>query len=172
MNKSNKKAQFAIEFVILITFMFIIFLGFFAVIGYKTSEVEESEKQQKAENIAALAENEIKLAKSSNDGYQRTFKLRKKIDGNNYNMTIIDNRELVVDYLDHQHVLFLPEKICGDTFTGVENEIKKEKGNVCLNSCWTSTQCESMDNLGLCDDVEGTFPGTKCWCCTVSGYCC
>ena len=133
MTKLNKKSQFAIEFVILISFMFIIFVGFFAIVSYRLIEQEESEKQQKAENIAALAYNEIKLAKSVNNGYERTFKLPKKIDGNDYNIRIIDDRELVVDYLEYEHVLFLPENVVGDIGTGL-NEIKKNNNIIYLSN--------------------------------------
>ena len=131
MNKS-KKSQFAIEFVILITLMLTIFLGFFAVISYRTSEFEESKKQQTAGNIAALVDNEIKLAKLVNDGYEITFKIPKRINGNIYTIELIDNRELVVTYLGYEHVLFLPENVQGDIGTGL-NEIKKI-GNILLIS--------------------------------------
>ena len=52
------------------------------------------------------------------------FKIPKKIDGNDYNIRIIDNRELVVEYIDYEHVLFLPENVMGNIDKGL-NEIKK-----------------------------------------------
>lgn len=126
-------AQFAIEFVVLISFMFLIFLGAITVITSKVLEAKESERQQIAEDIATLAENEIKLAKSATDGYSRIFKLPNKIGGNDYTIEIIANRELVVTYLDKEYVLFLPEKIVGNINPG-ENTIRKEGVVVYINT--------------------------------------
>jgi hypothetical protein len=127
------KAQFAIEFVVLISFMFLIFLGVIAVITSKVLEAKENERQQIAEDIATLAENEIKLAKSATDGYSRTFKLPNKIKGNSYSIEIIDNRELVVNYLDREYVLFLQEDVVGNINPG-ENTIRKEDVVVYINT--------------------------------------
>lgn len=128
-----KKGQFAIEFVILIAFMLIVFLGFFAIVNYRLTEAEESEVQQAAENIASLLDNEIKLAKLANEGYERIFKVPKKIDGNDYSVAIIENRELVVNYLGYEHILFLPENVVGDVSVGF-NKINKDNNIVYVSS--------------------------------------
>jgi hypothetical protein len=126
--------------------MFIIFVGFFAIVSYRLAEQEEGKKHQKAESIATLVENEIKLAKYVNDGYERTFKLPTKIDGNNYNITIVDNRELVVNYFEYEHVLFLPENVIGNIGRGL-NEIKKIDSIVYLNN--NIAECnDGVDNDG------------------------
>jgi len=136
MNRLNKKSQFAMEFILLITFMLIVFLGFFAVVSYTITDLEENKKQQAAENIAALVDNEIKLARSVNDGYEKTFTVPKKIEGNNYTISIIENKELVVIYLEYEYVLFLPENIMGNVSTGL-NEIKKNNSIVYLRNIET-----------------------------------
>src|SRR3989338_3503813 len=110
----RNKAQFAIEFIVLIAFMFTIFLGFTAVITSKILDARESGKQQTAEDIATLAKNEIDLARSVSDGYVRTFNLPAAIEGNSYGISIIDDRELVVKYLDKEHVLFLQDNVAGN----------------------------------------------------------
>src|SRR3989344_1609365 len=125
----RNKAQFAIEFIVLISFMFIIFLGFTAVITSKILESRENNRQQTAEDIAALAKNEIDLARSVSDGYNRTFNLPAAIEGNSYNISIIDNRELVVNYLDKEYVSFLQGSIIGTISPG-KNSIAKENGIV------------------------------------------
>ena len=124
------------EFILLITFMLIVFLGFFAVVSYTITDLEENKKQQAAENIAALVDNEIKLARSVNDGYEKTFTVPKKIEGNNYTISIIENKELVVIYLEYEYVLFLPENIMGNVSTGL-NEIKKNNSIVYLRNIET-----------------------------------
>jgi hypothetical protein len=127
------KAQFAIEFIVLIAFMFLVFVGFIAVITSKIIEAKENERQKIAEDIATLARNEIYLAKSASNGYSRNFKLPAKVEGNSYTIVIIDDRELVVDYIDKEYVSFLPEDVEGSINPG-ENTIKKESGTVYVNT--------------------------------------
>jgi len=132
--KIGKKtnAQFAIEFIVLIAFMFVVFLGFTAIITSKILEAKENERQEIAEDIAQLAKNEIDLARSVSDGYNRTFNLPNKIEGNSYTIFIIDNRELVVNYLDREYVLFLADNVIGDLNPGA-NTLRKENGIVFVN---------------------------------------
>ncbi len=136
----SKKSQFTIEFAILISFMFIVFVGFFAIVSYKLNEARETEKQQKIGNIAVLVGNEIKLANSVNDGYVKTFKLPAKIDGNDYRISILENRELVVEYPllnpEYEYVLFLPANIRGNISTGL-NELRKKGGTVLIRNLET-----------------------------------
>ena len=127
------KAQFAIEFIVLIAFMFLIFLGAIAVITSKIIEAKENENQGIAEDIATLARGEIDLAKSVSDGYTRTFVLPTKVKGIGYEIEIIANRELVVKYNDKEYVSFLPEDVEGSINPG-ENTIKKESGTVYVNT--------------------------------------
>ena len=159
----RNKAQFAIEFIILIAFMFTLFLGFTAVITSKILNAQESGRQQAAEDIATLAKNEIDLARSASNGYKRSFELPIKVGGSYYDIGILENRELVVAYAGKEHVSFLP-LICGDIFVP-NNEISKDNNVVCINSNLDETQCANAESLGLCDQLDETFlPGTKCCC--------
>ena len=148
-----KKSQVSIEFAVLIAFMFLIFVAFIAVITSKVAESEENERLKIAEDIATLAKNEIDLAKSASDGYARNFDLPARIEGDSYSIEVIGNRELVVDYIDKEHVSFLQEKICGDIFI-TNNEIDRENGVVCINSNLDPSQCQNAQNLNLCNDLD------------------
>ena len=159
----SSKSQFSIEFAVLIAFMFLVFVAFIGIITSKVVESKENERLKIAEDIAALAKNEIDLAKSASDGYARNFELPAKISGNSYTIQIIDNRELVVNYIDKEYVSFLPEKICGDVFIS-NNEIDKKNGVTCINSNLDQTQCQNAQDLGLCDEIEELLPGAKCCC--------
>src|SRR3989344_6539539 len=121
------KAQFAVEFVILLAFMFFLFLGILAIISAKIFEAKEDEIQLIAENIATLVTSEVDTAKPLSDGYTRTFSIPNKIKGNDYQIGIIDNRELIVNYLDKEYVYFLPEKVEGNVGRGI-NRIRKLNG--------------------------------------------
>ena len=168
----SPKAQFSIEFAVLIAFMFLIFVAFIGVITSKVVESKENERLKIAEDIAALAKNEMELAKSASDGYSRNFDLPARIEGDSYSIEVIANRELVVNYIDKEHVSFLQEKICGDIFIP-NNEIDKENGVVCVNSNLDQSQCQNAQNLNLCDGIdEELLPGAKCCCCSRYTFCC
>ena len=119
-----------------------------------------------------MAKNEIDLAKSASNGYSRNFELPVKISGNSYTIRIINNRELVVNYIDKEHVSFLQENVCGDVLVP-GNEISKENGVTCANSNLNREQCQSAQDMGLCDSIdEELLPGTKCCCCSRYTICC
>ena len=159
----KSKSQFAIEFIVLMAFMFLIFLGFIAVITSNVLKTKDKERLGIAEDLAAMAKNEIDLAISASNGYKRSFELPIRVAGSDYEISIIDNRELVVKYADKEHVSFLP-KVCGDIFVP-NNEISKENNVVCINANLDETQCANAESFGLCDQLDQTFlPGTKCCC--------
>jgi len=168
--QNKTQAQFAIEFFVLMGFMFLIFVGFIAVTTSKILEAKENDRQEIAEDITSLVKNEIQLAKSVSDGYSRTFSLPSRIEGNTYTVEIIENRELVVKYVDKEFLTFLPDDICGDILIP-NNEIDKENGITCLNSNFDKTQCQNAQNLGICADVEELLPGTICCCWFRYGLC-
>jgi len=168
----KKRAQFAIEFAVLIAFMFLMFVGFIAVISNKLGEAKEIEKERIAEDIADLAINEIEFAKTVTNGYSRTFQLPRNIGGESYSIEILNNREIVVSYLDKEFVGFLPEKVCGDLYTP-DNDIDKIGGVICVNANLDETQCQNAETLNLCDGLEeDVIPGVKCCCCSRFGLCC
>lgn len=168
----KRKAQIAVEFIILISLMLIMFLGFFAIANYRLSEVQAEDRRKEIAKVSDAVFSEIEIAKSVNNGYNRTFKVQKKIYGNHYTMQIIDNTEMITRLYDEEYVLFLPSRVCGDIFVGVTNEIKKRDKYVCVNSCWEGFECEAIQDLDLCGEIKELFPGTGCWCCNVYGQCC
>src|SRR3989344_2843143 len=95
---AGRKSQFAMEFVVLIAFMLVIFLGFFAVVSMRILEAKENENKQIAKEIANMVQDEVTLANSVADGYKRTFNVQQKFKGSSYNIAVIGNRELVVNY--------------------------------------------------------------------------
>src|SRR3989344_7331454 len=131
MIKKNK-SQFALEFIVLIAFMFLIFVGFFAVVSARILEAKEGENKQIAQSLANLVFDEIKLANSAANGYSRTFNVPSKIKGNTYAISIASNRELTVNYLGNEHVIFLPGNVQGNVNLGL-NSVSKPNGTVFLS---------------------------------------
>src|SRR3989344_3611706 len=108
------KSQSAVEFIVLASFMVLVIFGFFAVISSGVLEAREEKNRKIAEDVADLAYREIETAKSVNDGYVRVFILPQNVNGINYTITLIDGRELVVNYLGYEHIKFLPINVTGN----------------------------------------------------------
>lgn len=68
-----------------------------------------------------------------NDGYIKLFLMPVNVNGADYNITLIDNRELVVEYLGYEYIKFLPDNIKGNITRGY-NVISKEDGIVYINA--------------------------------------
>lgn len=162
----GKRAQFTLEFIVLIAFMFTVFLVAMGVITSKILDAREAERQQVAESIATLARSEIELAASVSDGYRREFRLPKLIDGNTYDIEVLGNREIVVNYIDKEYVAFLKVNVYGPIGPGL-NVISKIGGVIYLDYLQPAVECEdSMDNDGdgYCDFsasscTDGSVPG-------------
>lgn len=121
------------EFVVLASFMLLIILGFFSLASSRMTEARLESNRKIAESTAEFAYREIETAKSANDGYSRIFDMPKKINGIDYNISLTDNRELSVVYLDEEHVKFLPINVSGSIAKG-SNKITKINGVVFINS--------------------------------------
>ena len=129
----HQKSQSAIEFIVLASFMLLVIVGFFAVASSKILESKEESNRQISQDIAEFAYQEIEMAKSVNDGYTRTFIMPQTVNGVDYSISIIDNRELVVNYLEHEYVKFLTANVIGNITRGV-NQIFKNNGVIFVNS--------------------------------------
>ena len=91
------KSQSAIEFIVLASFMLLAILGFFAVTSSKVLQASEEANKKIAQDIAEYAYREIEMAKGVNDGYTRVFSMPQTVNGIAYSITIIDDKELVVN---------------------------------------------------------------------------
>ena len=130
--KFHSKSQSAVEFIVLASFMLLVIMGFFAIVSSKLLEAKDEGNRQIAEDIADFAYREIEIAKSASDGYSRSFEMPSTINGIPYNISIIDNRELVIHYLDNEHVRFLPSNVAGNIVNG-NNQISRSNGIVLIN---------------------------------------
>ena len=113
--------------------MFFLFVGISAILAGKVLDAKEAERKQIAEELATLAQSEIELATVVEDGYYREFRLLSTIRGSTYTIDVIDNRELVVTFVDQEHVVFLSEGVQGAIAPG-DNTIAKRDGIIYLNS--------------------------------------
>ncbi len=130
--KLHSKSQSAVEFIVLASFMLMVIMGFFAIASSRLLEAKDEGNRQIAEDISDFAYREIEIAKSASDGYSRSFEMPVAINGISYNISIIDNKELVVNYLGNEHIRFLPSNTAGNIIKG-NNKISRSNGAVIIN---------------------------------------
>ena len=128
----QNKSQSALEFIVLASFMLLAVLGFFAVTGSRVLEAKEEGNREIAKDIADFAYREIEIAKSVNDGYTRAFNMPETVNGVDYSISIVDNRELVVNYLGYEYIRFLPSNVTGSITKG-NNKISKSNVIIFIN---------------------------------------
>ncbi len=126
------KSQSAMEFIVLSSFLFLVIVGFFAISSSRLLDVKEEANRKIAEDIADFAYREIEIATSVNNGYKRIFYMPQDINGFDYSIAVVDNRELVVDYAGYEHIKFLPSNVTGNITRGF-NIISKENGTIFVN---------------------------------------
>jgi hypothetical protein len=119
-----KKAQSAIEFVMLTGAIFFFFVAFIGLI-YVSIEKKNYEKKDIALLIEAkyLAD-EIALAHEAGPGYQRTFTLPQTVLGKNYIIEIIEKKSVYVYTTDNKHALSISCLLTDYTKAGAEDRYK------------------------------------------------
>lgn len=129
------KAQTSTEFVILTTFMLLVFLVFLLLIQTKMSQSMVEKNDLLAQNIIDMIVNEIRLAESVTDDYERTFDLPAFLpNGIPYKLNITGyavGGEIVVIYENNEKIYFLDSQISNTSTIGIgQNVISKANGMI------------------------------------------
>lgn len=127
------KAQTSTEFVILTTFMLLVFLVFLSIIQAKMSQSIAEKNDLSAQSIIDTIINEIRLAESVTDNYERTFNLPTLLpNGIPYKLNITGydvGGEIVVIYENNEKVYFLDSQISNISTIDIgQNTIRKIDG--------------------------------------------
>ena len=131
--EKNRFGQTSLEFLLIIAFMTIMFVSFFALANSRLAESAEQKSFQTAADIAAIVKNQVELVAVVNSGFSTAFVVPQTVNGNTYNITIIDKRELIVIYNDYEHVEFLPVNVSGQLQFGENILSKNSSGKLSLN---------------------------------------
>ena len=83
----NKKAQTAIELIIVMGFLIFFFIIFIGIVQDKIQEKSDEKKTIIIKDIVKTVQEEIDLATQSTDGYRREFKLPEKILNEEYEIS-------------------------------------------------------------------------------------
>jgi hypothetical protein len=128
----NKKAQTAIEFVVLIGGLMLFLSVFILMIQEGISDKLTEKQNLLLKDTAFTIQEEINLASSATDGYTREFIVPEKIGERDYNLTIVEN-SIYLKTIDNKNSLALPiPPITGNIIKG-SNMIKKVNGSLIIN---------------------------------------
>lgn len=87
----NKKGQLTIEFVSVVILGLIFVLVFSSICLYKINQSTKIESYESLISISEIIKKEIELAKTSIDGYKRSFELPKLAGNQEYSIDIYNN---------------------------------------------------------------------------------
>ena len=129
----SKSGQSTIEFVILVTAVLFFFVIFFVFIQENIAVTKYESTRVAVREVALTVQNEIQLASSATDGYERQFTLPADINGLPYLINVVDS-SVYIRTTDGKHALALPVgDVTGDVVIGV-NSVTKVNESVYLNS--------------------------------------
>lgn len=112
------RAQATVEFIILIGFLFLIFLGFAALLQSRFVQVSHDNTQARLQQVASIVITEADLAEGVGDGYSRVFEIPFTIGGLNYSLEIQDNKDLILAFQGDEYVYFLNKVVFGQVDKG------------------------------------------------------
>jgi hypothetical protein len=161
-----KRAQSAIEFVMLIAVVFGIFVIFFMVLTSRLAELANEKDRELLQDFSLFVENELKLAAAVEDGYVRYLEVPPKIYDQEVNVSLQISTSpaavlLVVNYTFIQPDYYIVSVMPSTIVTGLNrrgercdvqegfNCISKQQGVVYVNAFG---RCG--DHQCLCNDVE------------------
>ncbi len=101
------RGQSSLEFIILIGFVIIIFLGFAAVIESRIVEQQTTNKQKLLVQLADKIEHELLLAEQVRAGYGREFELPRTLGAQPYNITLEGDDTLIITSGEEEYIRFL-----------------------------------------------------------------
>lgn len=125
---ANKRAQVAIEFVILVSIAFFIFILFVSVTRNKAIELFEEKKYEELKEVGNMIKDELIIASQVNDGYYREIEVPYNIQGSyDYEIERIGNS--IYLYLDENQYYVRIPSFLGNISKG-KNLITKEGGDI------------------------------------------
>jgi|FLOH01.1.fsa_nt_gi hypothetical protein len=126
------KAQTSMEFVILMTFMILVFTAMFLVVQNKSMSIQRIAAQNEVIAIGNVLKNEADLAFKVQDGYMREFWLPDFINGREYTAELVDKSEIVVTMNEENYLIFLTTNVSGFISKGYNTIIRHNRTNITI----------------------------------------
>lgn len=128
----EKKSQSSLEFIILIGAMLLFFIALSSTFQQNIAEKTKAKRNLEIQDLALAVQDEINLASSSTDGYERTFVIPEKLINLEYNITLTQKFVYIVTE-NEKHAMALPiQNVTGQIQKG-SNIIRKQNGIVLMN---------------------------------------
>jgi len=130
---SQKNAQSAIEFVVLVGFVLFFFFITYSIVQENTADKQKERQSLIVKDAALAVQDEINLALQSSEGYYRSFKIPENVGNQEYNITIVEEMVYIRTQDGKNAMAFPVQNVTGQLVKG-DNTIKKENGKIKLNS--------------------------------------
>ena len=128
----NKKAQTAVELIIVMSFLLFFFIIFVGAIQGKMQEKSDEKKTIAIKDIVKNVQEEIDLAIKSSNGYKREFKIPEKIIDDEYEISIFEGI-VYAKTIDQKNAIAVNIKNVTGNISKGTNIITKQNGIVYLN---------------------------------------
>jgi len=129
---SQKNAQSAIEFVVLVGFVLFFFFITYSIVQENTADKQKERQSLIVKDAALAVQDEINLALQSSEGYYRSFKIPENVGNQEYNITIVEEMVYIRTQDGKNAMAFPVQNVTGQLVKG-DNTIKKENGKIKLN---------------------------------------
>ena len=163
----EKKAQSAIEFMILVGAVILFFISFLFVIQGNLTDKFREEYNVAIYDIASIVQDELNLARNSADGYLREFVLPERVISLEYSIIIVDD-SVYINTIDNQYTVSLPVPvIAGGVQKGI-NVGRKDNGVIYFNvepycgDGFTRSVGEQCDDGKYCEDDSACTEDGDC----------
>ncbi len=137
-----KKGQAANETAMVIGFMVLFFISFFAVISDKFVAAADNRIKSLADDLADVVDSELSIAATTQEGYSRVFTLPASLDGKDYGVLFYNRSNtrsnftqfvvsMSISGIEYSTARITPENIEGVLSVG-DNLVRKRNGMVNL----------------------------------------
>lgn len=137
MKKRSIKGQIAVEFLVLIAFVIFSLSALIVILAIQAESIQDSYDRSRVLQIKNIVQSEVNLALISPAVYSRQFILPFSVDGEEYELAVYDDVEVVIEHKGVETVFFLEGNNPPATTISV-NSIAKGY-NTILKTCDSST---------------------------------
>jgi hypothetical protein len=130
-NEVARKGQFALELMPFIFLAVLILTVFVVVIAGRITGLQNRDEQSNLQQVTLMLDEEIRIAASVNDGYERDFWLPIKINGKAYSIVILGNTTIRASTGSYESSI-VTFKVLGQPIAG-ENHLRKYDNTITLN---------------------------------------
>ena len=127
------RGQVALEFIVMIGTACLIFTVFTTIAFYYLNQYNYEQKIQLVNNLGFKIQQEISLAGSVSDGYQRSISIPERVGNKGYTITLYTN-SFSINYSDEYTAEFPIPNISSGSLQPGTNVITKLDGNISIGN--------------------------------------